>query len=275
MNKFHLFLAFSFWFAVCLLILFIVQYCSRDKHDSRDKKTYDKVKQTKVEIQENKQALIKNDESEVMQKPLQKQYDITVLDTKQKYLAEIASYTAVWNISQLETSFTEALDNWLTINEIKEALLHTYAYVGFPRSLNGMWAFQKVLEARQEAGIEDVEWTAPTEVTNIDKFVEWGNVQTELVGMSFNYTFVPGMDAFLKEHLFADLFLRWVLSYQERELVTIATLTTVDGWESQLGSHIRMWMNTGLTLEQIEETIQYVGSNLGINKTGVLENFQQ
>ena len=64
------------------------------------------------------------------------------------------------------------------------------------------------------------------------------------------------------------------MSYQQRELVTIAALTTLDGAESQLSSHIRMWLNTGLTLEEIEEAIAYVWDNLDIDKSNVINEFK-
>ena len=63
------------------------------------------------------------------------------------------------------------------------------------------------------------------------------------------------MDTFLKEHLFADLFIRDVISHQERELATIAALTNMTGTGSQLGFHLGAAMNTGLTKEQMEDFI--------------------
>ena len=46
------------------------------------------------------------------------------------------------------------------------------------------------------------------------------------------------MDTFLKEHLFADLFIRDVISHQDRELATIAALANMTGTGSQLGFHL-------------------------------------
>jgi 4-carboxymuconolactone decarboxylase len=40
-------------------------------------------------------------------------------------------------------------------NEIKEILVHLYAYTGFPRSLNGIHTFMAVLDERRAQGIED------------------------------------------------------------------------------------------------------------------------
>ena len=43
----------------------------------------------------------------------------------------------------------------MTVNEIKEILVHLYAYAGFPRSLNGINTFMALLNERQARGIED------------------------------------------------------------------------------------------------------------------------
>ena len=197
MKKMYLFYSFAAWFALSLLMLFIIQkFCiwwyrwNRSNYHTRENKSSVTTSQNNLETNNTN---------------MEKTYNLQYLDTKQQYISEIASYTAVWNIEELEKSINEWLDNSLSINEIKEVILHAYAYVGFPRSLNWLWALQRVLEARVEAWIQDILWEEPTEVKDIDKFVEWWNVQTQLVWMSFNYTFVPWMDAFLKEHLFADL----------------------------------------------------------------------
>jgi 4-carboxymuconolactone decarboxylase len=49
--------------------------------------------------------------------------------------------------------------------------------------------------------------------------------------------FAPRIDAFLKEHLFADIFNSDVLSYQRRELTTISALSAMQGVEPQLQSN--------------------------------------
>src|SRR5690242_14840702 len=51
--------------------------------------------------------------------------------------------------------------------------------------------------------------------------------------------FSPVIDRFLKEHLFADLFSRDVLTFAERELTTISVLIALrSGVEPLLGAHL-------------------------------------
>src|SRR3954466_500756 len=78
------------------------------------------------------------------------------LNAQQQRIAGIARWTAVGNLEQLKTELNTGLDAGLTINEIKEVLVQLYAYCGFPRSLNGISSFMKVVEERQAKGIQDV-----------------------------------------------------------------------------------------------------------------------
>jgi len=63
------------------------------------------------------------------------------LSKAEKALVSIAAFTASGNISKLKESLHQGLDDGLTINEIKEALVHIYAYAGFPLSLIGINTF--------------------------------------------------------------------------------------------------------------------------------------
>ena len=68
-----------------------------------------------------------------------------VLTANQQDIAMVASYTARGDIDALEKSLNKALDDKLTINEIKEVLVQMYAHCGFPRSLNALNSFYKIV----------------------------------------------------------------------------------------------------------------------------------
>jgi alkylhydroperoxidase/carboxymuconolactone decarboxylase family protein YurZ len=74
--------------------------------------------------------------------------------------------------------------------------------------------------------------------------------------------FAPGIDAFLKEHLFADIFGRGVLTYQQRELVTISILASLPSLEAQLQAHMGMGMHVGLTEVQLKNAFDLIRSNI-------------
>lgn len=174
-----------------------------------------------------------------------------VLTNKQQNIAMISSYTARGDMENLEKAFNKALNDKMTANEIKEILVQMYAYCGFPRSLNALTTFQKVVNSRTDIKEGEAGKILPP---NTDKFAYGDNVQVELTGNHIKggiFEFAPAIDQYLKEHLFADIFARGVLSYQEREVATISALSSMQGVESQLNAHIQCGKNTGLTDEQI------------------------
>jgi 4-carboxymuconolactone decarboxylase len=180
-----------------------------------------------------------------------------LLDARQQNLAAISALTATGNIEKLKTQLNEGLDAGLTVNEIKEALVQLYAYCGFPRSLNGISSFMQVLEERKSKGIKDITGKEATPLKDSTDKYERGRKTLEQLTKTPQLKpapgfgeFAPRIDAFLKEHLFADIFDSDVLDHRQRELVTISALAAMQGTEGQLQAHIGMGMNTGITAEQ-------------------------
>jgi 4-carboxymuconolactone decarboxylase len=164
------------------------------------------------------------------------------------------------------------LDSGLTINEIKETLVQLYAYCGFPRSLNAINTFRTVLDERKTKGINDIEGKKIIVENNVVDKYEQGRKTLEILTKTPQSKpapgfgeFAPRIDAFLKEHLFADIFVSDVLNYQQRELVTISALASLDGVEGQLQSHINMGKNTGITENQLAELADLIQEY--VNKT--------
>ena len=176
-----------------------------------------------------------------------------LLTDKQKNIVMISSYTASGDLENLEKALNKGLDEGLTINEIKEILVQMYAYCGFPRSLNALSTFKKIIDLRKDKH-DKIGQEGKVLPKGTDKFAYGDNVQVELTGNHIKggiYEFVPAIDQYLKEHLFADIFARGVLTYQEREIATISALSSIQGLEAQLNSHIQIGKKTGLTDEQI------------------------
>jgi alkylhydroperoxidase/carboxymuconolactone decarboxylase family protein YurZ len=172
----------------------------------------------------------------------------------------------------------KALEEGLTVNEIKEVLVHLYAYTGFPRSLNALFTFMEVMDERKAKGIEDVHGKEASPVPpDLDRDEYGAKMRAKLAGPDTIpppaklQLFSPVMDTFLKEHLFTDLFIRDVISHQDRELATIAALANMTGTGSQLGFHLGAAMNTGLTEEQMGDFIKkdvFIGSLMEWRKCG-------
>src|SRR2546426_720755 len=77
------------------------------------------------------------------------------LNAQQQSIVSISALTAVGDLEHLKSELNKGLDAGLTINEIKEVLVQLYAYCGFPRSLNAISTFMKLLEERKSKGIND------------------------------------------------------------------------------------------------------------------------
>ncbi len=176
------------------------------------------------------------------------------LTERQKGLAACACLMAQGNLERLEPVVRQALDNGVTINEVKEAFSQLYAYTGFPRSLNALGVLSKVLENRQANWQEGKPWKRPAEWDNAKKAYELGTKnQTQLSGSPFDYTFCPQDDYYLKAHLFGDIFAGDQLTNADREIVTVAALSGLEGVAPQLTAHKKGAVNMGNPQELVDE----------------------
>jgi len=191
--------------------------------------------------------------------------DMEVLNKKQQGLVAIAAFEAKGDIDGLKTVLSDALDDGVTVNEVKEALSHLYAYTGFPRSLNGLGALQNVLKERNAKGIEDEQGNdASPQAPDYDALAQGAAVQTKLRGgIPFDYAFAPATDYYLKAHLFGDIFARDILTYAERELVTVSALASIQGVEPQLKSHINGARNMGVSDAEIHAIPHVLAAKVG------------
>lgn len=201
------------------------------------------------------------------------------LSEKQQALIPIAAYTAIGDLQSLKPALHNGLDAGLTINEIKESMVHLYAYAGFPRSIRGLNTFMEVLDERQADGIQDEQGPEASPINDDRSKYERG-VETlyELTGSDWGNpqsgygAFAPAIDKFLKEHLFADLFERDVLTYAQRELVVISILSSLDGVEPMLGSHLNLSLNVGLTPGQLQHFVDIIETTLGDEKGEIAQS---
>jgi alkylhydroperoxidase/carboxymuconolactone decarboxylase family protein YurZ len=189
------------------------------------------------------------------------------LNTKQKHLTNISAYTSKSDVANLKIALNEALDGGLTINEINEALAHLYAYVGFPPSIRGINAFSEIVKEREAKGISNEKGREATPVTdNGTKYQRGEKAQMIVTGLTAEqlttlFAFNPLMDVFLKEHLFADIFDRDILSYTDREIVTVSSLASVH--DPFVRSHIGGALNVGVTENQLRELFSIIENKVG------------
>ena len=199
---------------------------------------------------------------------------------KLQKIALIAAFTASGDMNRLKAVLVEGLEAGLTVNQVKEVLIHTYAYAGFPRALNGINAFIGVMDEREKQGIKDVHGPeAGTVATDKSRYEYGHDVLAKLRNPSFvpgpagslkipasrpKYeTFAPTIEVFLKEHLFADIFMRDVLDYQSREIATVGVLSNLPGTNAQFRSHIGLTMVQGFSEQQMKHLFAVLGTYLG------------
>jgi alkylhydroperoxidase/carboxymuconolactone decarboxylase family protein YurZ len=192
------------------------------------------------------------------------------LTARQQAIITISALTAKGDLPRLHKALADGLTAGLTVNEEKEVLVHLYAYCGFPRSLNGLNTLLKVLKERKANGITDVMGKEASPITSTAPKYERGKRNLETLtgkpetGPKTGYAALsPEIEVFLKEHLFADLFERDVLTFMERELVTIAALVSLGGVEPMLQSHLGIGLHLGLTPAQLRQLLQVEEASIG------------
>lgn len=205
------------------------------------------------------------------------------LTTKQLSLVSIAAHTATGDLDKLKPALEHGLAEGLSTNEIKEALVHQYAYAGFPRALNGLLTFKSLLEERAQKGIQDLAGASPQDLPDATNFYQLGT-QTlaqltqrspEEASKPLVDNFSPTIDYALKAHLFGYLFSRNNLGYLERELVVVSTLSALGNVNSQLRSHLQITRNLGVDNAQMEKIFQELEKALGSNAARNTKNVLQ
>ena len=176
------------------------------------------------------------------------------LSARQFSLAQIGALTANGDLENLKIAVNTALDNGLTVNEIQDAMVQLYAYTGFPHSLNALGVLSQTVKVRQENGIKtELGKTATSLPANTDMLALGTETQTTLVGQKVDLSALsPDIDRYLKTHLFGDIFASDLLNWQERELITVAALSHMQGTENQLNAHEAISQKNGITTAQLQ-----------------------
>ncbi|MFJ7793868.1 cupin domain-containing carboxymuconolactone decarboxylase family protein [Pseudomonas sp. NPDC096950] len=183
------------------------------------------------------------------------------LTARQRAIPAIAAAMATSNMPRLGTALNQGLDAGLTVSEAKEVLVQLYAYTGFPRSLNALGELMKVVQARQQRGIQDNPGREPGRVipTGGELLAVGKANQTRISGAPVQgplFDFAPVINQYLQAHLFGDIFERDNLDWQSRELATVAALAATPGVEPQLRSHMAASMRVGLSAAQLRQLSQ-------------------
>ncbi len=188
------------------------------------------------------------------------------LTSVQTELIPVMAYAAKGDEAKLKLALNRALTQGVTINEAKAAFVQLYAYAGFPRSLTALNTLLNLTKERKAQGLVDREGKEPTKkAKGIDIRALGTATQTKLVGAPVKaevYTFCPEIDTYLKEHLFGDIFANDVLDWKTREVLTVSTLAALPA-PTQLRSHLRVALNTGLTGADLQSFVEILRKTVG------------
>jgi len=184
----------------------------------------------------------------------------STLSTSQRALIPIAALAAEGDIERLGEALEQGLDDGMTVSDAREVLVQTYAYAGFPRSLNALGELMRVRDARVARGLHDDPGREPSRpVPTGDALLQAGtDNQTRLTGAPVQgplFEFAPAIDRYLKSHLFGAIFERDNLDWQTRELATVSMLAAVEGTDAQLKSHVGFSLNVGVSPQQLHALI--------------------
>lgn len=182
------------------------------------------------------------------------------LTDKEKSIVEISSFICSGNQDELAKSFNLALDKKISINEINEILIKSYAYCGAPKSLNAVKTFSKVAEDRKAKGIKDIQGNV-SKGNNINSKIiaEWSVLDKDI-------------EKNLKEYPFENNFTENQLTNQEEALAVTSFLAVLDGAEEYLKSYIMSLNNKDIKDDKLNYVARYAQfiteHNMGVFKRG-------
>lgn len=193
------------------------------------------------------------------------------MDSKRQHITEVAALTGKGDLDKLKIVLIDGLNDGMAVSELKEVMVHAYAYCGFPRALRRLQTLVAVLDERKAKGIEDDWGRKASPITDTRSKYERGrDILVEISGIpadapKADYAILaPEIEVFLKEHLFADLFERDVLTYAERELTTVAVIASLGkGVEPMLKGHMGIALNVGITPDELRSVLAIVEKNIG------------
>jgi len=142
-------------------------------------------------------------------------------------------------------------------NEIIEAIIHVTSYAGFPRSLNAIYTAKNIFEKR---GIKPI---MATENDMSDRYEKGLKLLRTLDTPAAEKIIealseiAPDLGKYVIEFGYGDIYNRPGLDLKSRQLITIATITTLGGAEGQLKFHVGAGLNVGLTPNEIIEGIMH------------------
>lgn len=173
----------------------------------------------------------------------------------------------------VKTAIEQGLKAGLTLSELTEAVSHQFAYIGAPKTLNGIMTLKSVIEDRAKQGMQDLQGKQATEMGLIDYYQLGTQKLAALTNRSTQtaiFDFAPAMDYAIKAQLFGYQFSRDNLGTIERELAAIGSLIGLgESVNAQLRSHLSLLKNLGLNENTLNQLVTKVNPQQAKNLRSV------
>ena len=185
------------------------------------------------------------------------EYRDGVLEPRLIHLIQISLCAATGSLEDLGAAIREALSEKVRQSEIREAILETYLFAGYPRAINALAALQKESE-----GMDSDTATASSEEASLsedpESLEERGLRLMDLIYgrslpslLSNMKALDPDLARWIVREGYGKVLARPGLDVKARELCVVAILRVMDS-VPQLEAHMKGAMNAGAGREEID-----------------------
>ena len=188
---------------------------------------------------------------------------MTRLDASTRMLVRVAALLAGGSEQDIRNALQEAVgvvnDEW-----IEEAILQTYLFAGFPRSLNGMREWRRI--SGRTAPLSDVSEVADAVVWKRDGEQTCSTVYGRFYAqLRHNIRDLhPALDGWMIMEGYGKVLSRPQLELWRRELCIVAACA-ISRQDRQLHSHLHVALHSGATASQVDETFEAIRDLLAPN----------
>jgi 4-carboxymuconolactone decarboxylase len=185
-----------------------------------------------------------------------------------RLLVYVSVLTHLGQTDDLRETFDWALERRVSLREIREAILETFLFAGYPRAIHAFETLAEVIEARGCDEPPPRDRLPPRSGLRVffrrrgrDLFHEVyrGDAQAVLDRIS---SFHPEFSDWIVEDAYGKVLARPFLDLKTRELIAVALLTALD-LPRQLTPHIRGALRAGAKPKEVAETVGQLEILLG------------
>ncbi|MHC4860814.1 MAG: carboxymuconolactone decarboxylase family protein [Planctomycetota bacterium] len=178
-----------------------------------------------------------------------------------RHLVHVSVLTLLGRTGDLREALEWALERRVAVNRLKETILQTALFGGFPRAIHALETLDEVLSARGDVVAPETDRIPPRVPHRAffrrrgrDLFREVYRDDTDAVVGRIS-GFHPEFMDWITEVAYGRVLARPVLDLKTREIIASALLTVLD-LPRQLTPHLRGALRAGATFREVEEALR-------------------